>query len=248
MIIWPFNRTMGGRRQELAVVGAMRSGTNLVAQLVERNWNIKASINSYGWKHGGIPVFGPGSGLEYSGVPILYVVKNPYAFVRSLHRYLRVSLELGHSISLDGEPSFERFLKSPIYIWDSQLDGSPRMRFDHPVAYWNWFYFNLETLDNSRFSVLGINYEDVIADPDCLSVLEEVVSAKRLTQQIVIPAAPMPRRSAGRKKGGRGLQEDFDPDYYQRERYLAELTASQVKFISSHVDGWIMEQRGYVVL
>lgn len=247
-MIWPFRIFAPPAPKpspQLAVLGAMRSGTNLVAGLIERHWAVKTSFNGYGWKHAAIPVFGPGSGMEYPNVPILYVVKNPYAFVLSLHRYLRVALEMGHDISLEGEAEFAKFLVSPIYIFDSQLSQSPRLRFESPIAYWNWFYYNLETLDASRFRVRGLNYEDLIADPQSLGVVEDLISAKRLRNPVELPREPTRRRALASRRGGRGLSSDFDPAYYAEQRYLSELTPKQIGTISKQADGWLMNRRGY---
>lgn len=249
---WPFAR---GRRhpvivpperaQKIAVLGAMRSGTNLVRRLVETHWEISAGFSSYGWKHSGVPIFSPDSGLPYPSVPILFVVKNPYAFVMSLFRYRMLAIRLGHRVSIEGGETLETFLVSPITVFDSQLLSSPRLRFANPIQYWNFVYCNLETLDPKAFRAQGINYEDLLADPETLRGVEKLAGLPAAPGPISLPAAATGRDTDKAAMRGGGDGGAFDASYYRDHRYLEELSPGQIAFIGDQVDPWLMQRRGY---
>jgi hypothetical protein len=250
----PFKWPRGGRARvapkgfpRLAVMGAMRSGTNLVRRLVEAHWEVSAEFSPYGWKHAGVPIFSPDSGYSYPDVPVLFVVKNPYASMLSLFRYRLLALTKGHRISIEGGETLQKFLDEPVTLFDSQLKGSPKLRFSNPVQYWNFIYSNLETLDPAAFDARGINYEDLLADPETLSIVEELGNLRRRPGPILLPGEATQREtdsSSGSRKVATGT---FHIAYYRDHQYLDELTAAQVAFISSQVDRTLMQSRGYQV-
>lgn len=248
---WPFARGRSPATAppdgapKLAVLGAMRSGTNLVRRLVETHWDISAGFSSYGWKHAGVPIFSPDSGLSYPSVPILFVVKNPYAFVVSLFRYRMLAIRRGHRVSVEGGETLETFLTGPITVFDSQLPGSPRLRFANPVQYWNFVYCNLETLDPGTFRAHGINYEDLLADPETLRVVEKLAGLPTVSHAIRLPAAATGRDTDRAAMRGGRHGDSFDASYYRDHRYLEELSPDQTAFIGDQVDPWLMQRRGY---
>jgi hypothetical protein len=229
----------------LAVVGALRSGTNLVRQVVETHWEASADFSPYGWKHAGVPILSPDCGLNYPDVPILFVVKNPYASVLSLFRYRMLATSIRHQVSIEGSETLERFLTEPVTVFDTQLPGSPRLRFANPVQYWNFVYCNLETLEPSVFHARGLNYEDLLADPARLRIVEELVNLRRRKERITLPSEPAPRdvdTTSMRAATGTGR---FDALYYSECRYLKELTPGQIAFIGDQADPWLMQRRAY---
>ena len=96
---------------------------------------VSTSFTSFGWKHGGIPVLSHGSGFDYPSAPLAFIVKTPYAFVVSLHRYHMRNVTHGAQISIAAEKEFDAFLCRPVVISDSQLSHSPQMRFHNPLQY-----------------------------------------------------------------------------------------------------------------
>ena len=233
---------------QVAVVGAMRTGTNYLKYLLEGNYAVRAEFNAFGWKHGGVPILPAGGPASYPDLPLVYIVKNPFAFVLSLHRYHERKREQGHAISLVGADAWDEFLVGPIEIFDSQLAGSPRMRFANPIQYWNFLYWNLETLDRRRFRVLGLNYESLVEDPETIREVESIVPLVRRHDTIVTPRNHL-RRLAGGPADARPeayeTDDGFDPAYYTERRYLESFSDQQRAFVSSQADPWIMERRGY---
>jgi hypothetical protein len=229
--------------QQVAVLGAMRCGTNLTRHLLETHWEVSAAFSPFGWKHAGLPILNPDSGLAYPETPILYLVKDPSAFALSLYHYRMQAITKGHRVSIEGADTLEGFLTRPIVIFDSQLPHSPKMRFANPLQYWNYVYWNLETLDRRRYRVRGLNYEDLIRRPESLRVVEEISSLRRRQPTITLPQQRIGRGTDG--EIGLGAEADFDAGYYAERRYLQSFTAEQLRFIRGEVDPWLMEKRGY---
>jgi hypothetical protein len=232
----------------VTVMGALRSGTNYLKFLLEANYVVRADFVAFGWKHGGVPVLPTGGPASYPNVPLFYVVKNPYAFALSLHRYHQRKRQQGHTISLVAADSWEDFLGGPIEIFDSQLDGSPRMRFANPIQYWNFIYWNLETLDRGRFRVHGLNYERLVADPTVLREIELVAPLARRQVETRTPGHHL-NRLAGTAvdvvQAGYESEDDFDATYYTDRRYLDAFSGGQQSFVRAEADPWLMERRGY---
>lgn len=226
---------------KVAVMGALRSGTNLVAAVVEKHWTLSADFHAYGWKHAGAPIFGPSSGLSYPDLPIVWISKHPYALTASLHRYL-ISARNGRGISLKGALDLRDFLRSPITILDSQLPGSPQLRFANPVQYWNFITWNLETLDPGYFPALAFNYEDILSDPGVLCAVERLPGVK-LRQHGPI-ALPEGRMGRGKYRPIEG-DSRFEPARYMSRQYLTEFDADDLAFMAREVDPWLMQRRGY---
>jgi hypothetical protein len=232
----------------VAVVGAMRTGTNYLKFLLESNYYLRAEFNAFGWKHGGVPILPAGGPASYPDIPLFYIVKNPFAFVLSLHRYHDRKRKQGHAISLVGADAWEEFLVGPIEIFDSQLEGSPRMRFANPIQYWNFLYWNLEALDRRSFRVHGLNYERLVSDPEALREIESIASVVRRHDTVVTPRNHL-RRLAGGPADARPdayeTDDGFDASYYTERRYLEGFSDEQRAFVLREADPWIMERRGY---
>jgi hypothetical protein len=227
----------------IAVTGAFRCGTNYLKFLLELNYWVTADFSKFGWKHAGVPILAPGSGLKYPSVPICYVVKNPYAFVVSMHTYYMTT-----KASIRSHEAFDRFLTEPMIVLDSQLENSPQMRFANPVQYWNYIYWNLETLSFERFRVEGFGYEELIADPSAIRRVERLLPLKRKSEEIVVPRNALKRlggESATVEPGRYETEEKFDSSFYLNRKYLKSLSRDHVAFINRQVDPWLMKRRNY---
>ena len=244
-------RTPGDAAPVVAAVGALRSGTNYLKFLVECNYHLSASYSAYGWKHAGIPVIADASALSYPDVPVLFIVKNPYAFAVSLHAYYQRKTQLGHRVSLIAHDDFDEFLIRPVVIFDSQLKDLPQMRFANPIQYWNFIYWNLETLDAARFAAIGFNYEDLLRDPGGIRRIESLVPARRISETILVPGNRLRRldgNSLATAKADYQDSESFDAGFYKDRKYLERFTTAQLGFIRNEVDPWLMARRGYEVI
>ncbi len=232
-------------RPRVAILGGFRCGTNYLKYLLEVNYHVSAEFSPYGWKHGGVPVFNVGSALRYARVPIVYSCKNPYAFVVSLYQYSQLR---------DGLTTYDslgQFLRSPLVMSCIETDGSPELRFSNPIQYWNYLYWNLESLSSDRFTAIGVNYDDLISDTGRLELIADTLGLKRRRSRLVQPAKKLTRESGRYTQfldQRHQTEEQFDAGYYLDRRYLNELTSEQVDFIGTEVDPWVMTRRGYTRL
>ncbi len=235
------NDTLAG----IAVLGAFRCGTNFVKYLLERNYEVTAHFSAFGWKHAGVPIFSGGSGFEYPKMPAVFIVKNPYAFVLSLHKHF-----VENRKGMIAEMDFADFLIRPLVLFDSQLEASPQLRFSNPVQYWNFVYWNLESLDREHYSCAGFNYEDLVADPGRIREVERLGNFARRGEEIVAPENQMRRLGPNSRFTIDEYQTAtaFDRDYYVGQKYLEKLTKAQIAFIGAEADPWIMQRRGYETL
>jgi len=227
---------------KVAVVGALRTGTNYLKFLLEANYQITAAFSEFGWKHAGVPIFNHGSGFDYPDVPVFYIVKNPYAFVMSLHRYY-----VEHRKNIISHDAFDHFLTRPIVLFDSQLKNSPQMRFSNPIQYWNYIYWNLENLSTEKFRSIGFNYENLLADPEGIKALEQVFRFRKRTGRTIVPRNQLKRLTGvtADVAGGQYETEDsFDSSYYIEEKYLNDFSEAQLSFIRNELDPQLMARRG----
>lgn len=235
-----------GRDDQLpnvAVLGVLRSGTNYLKFLLESNYHVAAHFSDFGWKHAGIPIFNRGSGYEYPDEPVFFIVKNPYAFVISLHKYY-----LAHRANIISHDAFENFLTQPIVLFDSQLKNSPQMRFSNPIQYWNYVYWNLETLSKEKFQVLGFSYEDLLADPAGIAAVEQSFQFRKKTSETVIPRNQLKRLGGTASALAADQYEtdkSFDSAYYTEKKYLNQFSGKQLDFIRGEVDHSLMARRNY---
>jgi hypothetical protein len=247
-----FSRAFGPSRgsddqlPKVAVVGALRSGTNYLKFLLESNYHVAARFSDFGWKHAGVPVFNPGSSYKYPDEPLFFIVKNPYAFVISLHRYY-----LAYRRNIVSHDDFNRFLTQPIFLFDSQLKDSPQMRFSNPIQYWNYVYWNLENLNKEKFQVLGFNYEDLLENPAGIAAVEKSFRFRKKTSETVIPRNQLKRLggvASGITEDQYETDESFDRSYYTEKKYLIDFSDEQLRFVRDEVDHALMARRSYPVV
>lgn len=240
------NTRSDDRLPKVAVLGALRTGTNYLKFLLESNYHVVARFSDFGWKHAGVPIFNPGSGYDYRDEPIFFIVKNPYAFVVSLHKYY-----LAHHANILSHDDFGKFLTQPMVFFDSQLKNSPQMRFSNPIQYWNYVYWNLDHLSKEKFRVLGFNYEDLLADPSGIKAVEQSFRFRSKTSETVIPRNQMKRLSGVKPVVAANqyeTDENFDSSYYIERKYLADFSSEQLRFIRDEVDPALMARRNYSVV
>jgi len=236
-------RLLAPHKSRVAVIGAMRSGTNLVTTLLVQHWHIRVDDGAYGWKHSGVPVFKHHSPFRYPKVPIILVTKDPYAFVLSMFKYSNSDTNAVKRISLRGSQIFDDFLRSPIYIWDSQLSGSPEMRFSDPIEYWNFLHWNIVSLNPKRFKVIQFRYEDILENPSILQRISAITKARQKLDEINLPANVLKRGNGS--KQNKTYDREFNGSIYTHRKYLENLSSEQISFISARVDRSLMKTLGY---
>jgi hypothetical protein len=125
---------------DVMVVGAFRSGTNLMKHLLEENFRVRCSFNTWGWKHALAPTLLSTSnpGHLFPALPIIVMVKEPVRQNLSLfHHWARTRPRLV------GGGTFAEFIRSEFLVHDNSHGGrGPKYLFPTPTDYWNQFYFS----------------------------------------------------------------------------------------------------------
>jgi hypothetical protein len=210
------------------VFGLQRCGTNLMQALLSCNFRVEYLEEKFtGWKHG--PLRMPG-GL-WQGRPARFVlcVKNPYAWAVSCYRYFRkyqcVDGTMDPGFQRDPSMSFEEFLLTPSYTFETPID-----RWNQMNRLW------LVTLPADR--TLLVRQEDQLEDQ--LSTLRRAEEQLRLVR-LGADLKPIEQRV----EVGARIQGDMERDYYLDRRYLLEYSSLLLDKANSLVDAELLSRLGY---
>lgn len=231
------------RRPEIVVCGALRSGTNYLRFLLERNFTCRVSYHAYGWKHAGVPILHATTRMRYPDLPILFVVKNPHAFLVSLHHY-----RCRHDRNMIAPLAWQEFLRRPLVLYDRDRSKSPQLRFANPVQYWNQLYWNLAFLPADRFRVRGLRYEDLLAEPQArASEAAAALGLRRRAGDFLLPQDEVSRMKDRRpsRRNPWTTGRPFDPGYYVRRDYLSHFSARDLDFVAGELDQTLVDHFGY---
>jgi hypothetical protein len=146
-----------GVLQEIAVVGAFRSGTNLMKWLIECSYHARCSFNQWSWKHGLPPTTLSAAGHGRPSVPLVIMVKEPVRQNVSLFRHwqrTRPHLLAGRS--------FSQFVRAELIVHDNSYGGrGPKYLFATPTDYWNAFYFSYLYWDDVVVTSLVVRLDEL---------------------------------------------------------------------------------------
>jgi hypothetical protein len=217
-------------RQLFKVFGLQRSGTNLAQHMVETNFLAQCLDEaSTGWKHG--PVRLPGGTLRNHPVYFVLCVKNPYAWAVSCYRYFQQSFGMDPTMPpqfiADPRMSFERFVRSPHYAFES------------PVHRWNVMHrLWLSTLPAGRTMV--VRQEDQF---DNQQVFLETIEARFGFARRESRLALIERRV----DVDRAILGQMNSNYYRHKEFLRDYTADSLAWMNSVIDGELMDRFAYVL-
>jgi hypothetical protein len=211
---------------EVVVVGAFRSGTNLMKHLLEENFDVRCSFNAWGWKHALAPTLVPRSTPEhlFPTQPLIVMVKEPVPQNVSLfHHWTRTRP------GLIGGRTFAEFIRSEFLVHDNSYGGrGPKYLFPTPTDYWNQFYFSYLFWDDIAPRRRLVRLEALERDPrGVLGHLESSLSLIRRPEfDPLIPAARLMPTADGRRA-------EMNPSLPQRD--VLEVSAEDRAFIHSRV-------------
>ena len=154
----------GLKRVPYKIFGLQRTGTNLMAALLERNFRVLSLEPRTEWKHG--PVGKVQRTWQGQAVRYVVCVRNPYAWLVACYRYFQKVKGLDRSIA----PQFERNASMSF----DEFVMTPSYGFDSPVARWN--QMNLHWL-----SELPPKYTAVVRQEDQLT--GQVAVLKRIERR-----------------------------------------------------------------
>jgi hypothetical protein len=229
--------------RQLKLFGAFRSGSNYLRSLLELNYDVRVLSGIGGFKHAPVPAIFEGEDFRPFPWPILATVKDPYAWLVSMWRYVN---DVGSKHTEHGSP-WGSFLTEPLVVFQAKLAGFPKYRFANPVDYWNAMSFNLLSLPDDARRV--VRYEDLLADPE----LEcEAVATQFALGRVSASFANVDRRvlNMGDRERPREpseymRDEAFDPSPYQERAFDACFSKRERRTVHDLLDRDLCRRLGY---
>jgi hypothetical protein len=175
--------------------------------------------------------------------PIVATVKDPYAWLASMWRYVN---DVGARHTIHGA-SWDAFLTEPLIVFQGNIEGFPRYRFANPVDYWNAMSYNLVWLPDSARCV--VRYEDMLERPEaeCARVAERFGLTRlsgafaTVTQRV----RNMDDRDRPREVSAYVKDEVFDPEPFRSNRHDELFTPAQRSWISERLDADLCDRLRY---
>lgn len=222
-------------KQHVKIFGLPRSGTNFVTLTLQSNFtNVNVLVNVGGWKHGYYCV----PWILREETHVLIVVRDPYAWCFSMHRFLSSHRVWGEVTSRD----INEFVQSK-----ASFGYEPHAPFLYKFRNWVEMWNEL----NGHWTSLYLNdrklglapWEDFLTQPDsllcdfgrhfglqrtgCLTIPEHEVS----------PSGENPELS----------EKLFNKSFFLKKEYLNSYSNSTLRFINDNLDIRLMESFGYKV-
>ena len=123
----------GSLVRTVRVIGAPRSGTNLVKYLMEANTDFRCVFNLGWWKHAVVPPLFDYHQPQTDNTPTVIMFRHPVSQILSFFRFS----EKGRS-AIYGAAGLAEFIRSPVFM---DPPGVFSYRFSTPVAYWEQYYY-----------------------------------------------------------------------------------------------------------
>lgn len=234
--------------KKICLIGLFRSGTNFTRTLLELNFDVLVSYDTWSWKHGLMPTYTADSKFKYSEEVPLFVVKDPYSTLDSLYVYAKNN---GKNLRCNKE-SFESFLVNPIYFFNENNKLlSPEYYFSNPVQMWNSVVWNhLSFVEQKKGEVL--RYEDILRSPESsIREVAESMQLKPVENEFFIP------ENVTQNMGDAKVRSE-DRDYitnrkFSKERYflskgyLKKYDENSLRFMKDELNKTLLNKLNYSI-
>lgn len=193
--------------RKILVAGVFRSGTNAMKACLEEYFDVEVTFNEWFWKHG-LPPTGIQNPVP-PDVPIVVMVKSPFAFHESLYPFWQ-----HRRPNLDSGPDVSSFAKKELLVFDiSGGDLSrPKYWYRWPVEYWNQFYFSWLSWTDVRLRCQFVRYESLESDTEreILGLAERFQLRRRKAGPISLPSDRVGPHVPTERRGERYLLNEAD--------------------------------------
>lgn len=200
--------------KKVLVVGTFRSGTNAMKACLEAYYDVDVTFNEWFWKHG-LPPTGIQNPVP-PDVPIVVMVKSPFAFHESLYPFWQ-----HRRPNLDSGPDVSAFARKELLVFDvSGGDLSrPKYWYRWPVEYWNQFYLSWLSWTDVRMRCQFVRYESLESDTEreILGLAERFQLRRRKPGPISLPSERVGPHVPTERRGQRFILTD-DARQWIRER------------------------------
>lgn len=242
----------------IKVYGERNSGTNYLQQLLSANFDIELvnylpprwmhpflkfeiqtdfllhwdRSRSLGWKHGKPHTAAIANKIP-TGLKVISITKNPYAFLVSLHRR-------PYHFQGTAATEFSDFIRQP---WKTILrDHCQGVTYDNPMQLWNVknrAYWELHHHWNG--SVACITYENLLAQPEqTLASLSQSISLDNKRVENFIPIV------TSTKETDKSYTDYLD--YYGNQRWKETIPPEDIPYINSQLDPEVLSVFQYAFL
>lgn len=229
-------------KNNVAVLGCFRSGTNFTKALLELNYDCRVTNNVYGWKHGLIPIVSNEATDRFntSCDGVFFVTKNPFSFVNSLFDYY-----CSARLNIIAKDTFKEFIRGDIVIFDQAQPHSPRLKYKNPIELWNfmnWHYSNIHEIKHVRYEKLVENQEVVT------SKLASKLGLVRTSSEFLSPKGKVKRMNDSQAfsqvqefESG----ESFSTSKYLKAAYMERFDKDDIEFFNRTVDQELIDTLAY---
>ena len=212
------------KKKKVKVFGERNSATIYIEWLLKKNFKVELlDYKSFGWKHRLAPTKSELEMHAHDDVCFICIVKNPYSWLRSMHRRPYKQEELKNM-------KFSEFLKFPY--------GD----YENPVKMWNKKNKSYLELSENVRNFHMLKYEDLLVNPEKL--LEQIQQKMRLSKS-VFWFTDMEQKLSNKK----GVSSNrFHKKYYLKEKWKDQYAAEDIAFINSQLDEELMQNFNYEIL
>lgn len=182
-----------------------------------------------GWKHARVPNLPAGTEAYPAGTGFVAVIKNPYAWLLSLHKR-------PYQNETSSRLSFANFLRTPWQTVERECAG--RGAYDDPIQLWNDKVAAYDALVTHGPTIIS-RYEDIAAAPETL--------VERLAGEFGV-ACRTPITVPERSVKGDGRSRAEITAYYLNEGWRKRLNAEDIAYINHRLDPMLMARYGYAYL
>ena len=209
------------------IFGLQRTGTNLSAALLAKNFHVEVLGEGTGWKHGRVlrlPARRNGEAVRF-----VVCVRDPYSWLVSCYRYFKKAFGRDKTLPVGFSPlmSFDLWVTRSSYEFLSPTDRWNRMN-----RHW------LERLPASRTAV--VRHEELLVDQP--AVMERIGSELGLVPRLACGFRSILRRVDVIDQGA-----PVNRDYYLKRGFLSEYTRPVCGLVSGELDRKLMGRLGYTL-
>jgi hypothetical protein len=204
--------------------GLMRSGTNYLQFMVERNFGISAIINEYAWKHGGI---NPKLNAYH-----LIVFKNIHAWLSSIYDYSQSSTFFPKSKN----KSLSEFIRSEFLF----LERGTEVKKDNPIQLYNLMHESWLSTECKK-EKLWIDYGNMISCPEKqMAKISSVIKKPLKNKKLVYPCRNVLPHEATTISAS--IVKNYKKEkFYEQKEYMKRFLPDDLNFIESQLNHVVRE-------
>lgn len=215
-----------GIPKEIKQFGCMRSGTNIAQITLMENYEVVVYANIGGWKHGR---YSPE--IQKRELNLLISVKNPYAWLCSAYRFLRI------------QTTFPEFIRNLRELRNPTQDYTET--FKNPIQLWNVMNKHWVNIRLKNHKLFIIRHEDLLQPGLVFPPIERALNLRRKTPQLVMPQNATAAYDDNYTTELAFAGPLFDRGYYLGHSYLSYFTKRDLDFVNSELDNDLMKRLKY---